>query len=163
MKRKDEAPNKNNNKMVRKAGTTRVSSYDTRNHCNILFQCYGSVFPRVISFCITNVLIMVAVKHISDRYGEYSSGLKISNVGHSFISLIVSFLLVSRVNTSLGRYNEARAYLGQMYRETRKFRFIFWIFVFYVWTRFSASWQLVIQLIKRLTLFLASTKTNNCR
>ena len=107
--------------MVRKAGTTRASSYDTRNHCNILFQCYGSVFPRVISFCITNVIIMIAVKQISDRYGEYSSGLKISNVGHSFISLIVSFLLVSRVNTSLGRYNEARAYLGQMYRETRKF------------------------------------------
>jgi hypothetical protein len=50
--------------------------------------------------------------------GLYS--FKISNVGHSFIALIVSFLLVSRVNTSVGRYNEARSCIGQMYRETRE-------------------------------------------
>ena len=115
--------------MARKSGTTGVSSYDTRNHCSILFQCYGSVFPRVISFCITNVVIMILAKLITDAY-EWDA-LQVSNIGHSFISLIVSFLLVSRVNTSLGRYNEARSYLGQMYRETRTF--LFWLeYVFLV-------------------------------
>ena len=121
--------------MARKAGTTGNSSYDTRNHCGIIFQCYGSVFPRVISFCITNVILMIIIKFLVDMYDVSSDnvddndikigykgvlGLKISNIGHSFISLIVSFLLVSRVNTSLGRYNEARTNLGLMYRETRK-------------------------------------------
>ena len=120
--------------MARTAGNTRVGRYDTSNHCNIIFQCYGSVFPRVISFCLINVLIMIVVKYLVMTYDVTDTvkdndikdahgilGLKISNVGHSFISLIVSFLLVSRVNTSLARYNEARTYLGQMYRETRKF------------------------------------------
>jgi predicted membrane chloride channel (bestrophin family) len=45
----------------------------------------------------------------------------ISNQGHSFAGLIVSFLVVSRINTALTRYNECRNYIGVMYRETRKF------------------------------------------
>lgn len=46
--------------------------------------------------------------------------IEISNQGHTFISLVVAFLLVSRVTTALGRYNEARNCLSVMYKETRE-------------------------------------------
>lgn len=44
----------------------------------------------------------------------------ISGQGHSYAGVIVSFLVVSRINTALSRYNECRGYLGAMYRETRE-------------------------------------------
>ena len=45
----------------------------------------------------------------------------ISGQGHGFAGMIVSFLVVSRINTALARYNECRGYIGVMYRESRKF------------------------------------------
>jgi predicted membrane chloride channel (bestrophin family) len=33
---------------------------------------------------------------------------------------VVAFLLVSRISQALARFNEARSYLGTMYRETRE-------------------------------------------
>jgi predicted membrane chloride channel (bestrophin family) len=45
----------------------------------------------------------------------------ISGQGHTFAGMIVSFLVVSRINTALARYNECRNYIGVMYREIRKF------------------------------------------
>lgn len=46
--------------------------------------------------------------------------LSISGQGHSYAGVIVSFLVVSRINTALSRYNECRGYLGVMYRECRE-------------------------------------------
>lgn len=40
--------------------------------------------------------------------------LAITSQGHSFVTLVVAFLLVNRVSIALGRYNEARAYLAGM-------------------------------------------------
>jgi len=54
-----------------------------------------------------------------DRHTE-SNLLDISTQGHSFITLVVAFLLVSRVNMGLSRYNMARDYIGTMYRENRE-------------------------------------------
>lgn len=52
---------------------------------------------------------------------EYDiADLGISGVGHGYAGVIVSFLVVSRINTSLSRYNECRGYLGIMYREIRE-------------------------------------------
>jgi predicted membrane chloride channel (bestrophin family) len=45
--------------------------------------------------------------------------LGFSDKGHSMMSLFMSFLIISRVNISLSRYNESRGYLGTMYRESR--------------------------------------------
>ena len=62
---------------------------------------------------------MVLLIFLDERYdAKYT--LEISTQGHSFMTLVVSFLLVSRVNIGLGRYNQARDYLGAMYREERE-------------------------------------------
>lgn len=55
-----------------------------------------------------------------DTHYNQKYSLEISTQGHSFMTLIVSFLLVSRVNIGLGRYNQARDCLGAMYREERE-------------------------------------------
>lgn len=48
------------------------------------------------------------------------ANLAITNQGHSFVTLVVAFLLVNRVSIALGRYNEARGYLGGMCRDARE-------------------------------------------
>lgn len=54
----------------------------------------------------------------------------ISGQAHTYGSVVLSFLLVSRINTALARYNESRGFIGIMYQETRKFVFkglLLWI------------------------------------
>jgi predicted membrane chloride channel (bestrophin family) len=51
----------------------------------------------------------------------------ITGQGHSFAGMIVSFLVVSRINTALARYNECRNYIGAMYREASKSTFFVFV------------------------------------
>lgn len=46
--------------------------------------------------------------------------LNISDAGHGFLSLVMAFLLVSRVTTSLARYDAAREYLEVMNKSCRQ-------------------------------------------
>jgi hypothetical protein len=48
--------------------------------------------------------------------------------GHKFIQFVVSFLFVTRVTTALGRFNEARGYLEQLYLQSRKSQYCVLIF-----------------------------------
>jgi hypothetical protein len=50
---------------------------------------------------------------------EHHLVINVSKQGHMFITFVVSFLLLSRVNTGLARYNTARDCLSTMYRESR--------------------------------------------
>jgi hypothetical protein len=63
---------------------------------------------------------MVILIVLNRRYGSrgYLDVVKTSTQGHSFMSMVVAFLLVSRVNTGLTRYNLARGAVEIMYRET---------------------------------------------
>jgi predicted membrane chloride channel (bestrophin family) len=62
---------------------------------------------------------MLSLEIIDDHYdGTYN--IEISSQGHTFLTLVVPFLLVSRVNIGLNRYNQARDCLGVMYRESRE-------------------------------------------
>jgi predicted membrane chloride channel (bestrophin family) len=58
------------------------------------------------------------ILHVLDK--RYEEEVVISPQGHKFITLVVAFLLVSRVNTALGRYNEARGCLEAMNSMTRE-------------------------------------------
>lgn len=82
-------------------------------------------FPRtqpthaqVLPYCLFNVAIMVALIVVDRRYGFHV--VEISSQGHTFITMVVAFLLVSRVNTGLTRYNTARDAVDVMYREARE-------------------------------------------
>lgn len=62
---------------------------------------------------------MISLTYL-DEYSTQSIRLEISPQGHSFITLVVAFLLVSRVNMGLARYNTARGYIGSMYQHVRE-------------------------------------------
>jgi predicted membrane chloride channel (bestrophin family) len=50
--------------------------------------------------------------------GKYT--IDMSSQGHTFISLVVAFLLVSRVNIAMDRYHQARRCLEDMYQQCRE-------------------------------------------
>jgi hypothetical protein len=92
-------------------------TYDSSSHVKVLFQRWGSVWPKVFPYCIFNVILMTAIQLLHNIGGF---NLAISTTGHTFMSLILAFLIVTRVNISVGRYSEARNNLEIMYRESRE-------------------------------------------
>lgn len=61
---------------------------------------------------------MVALIFLDRHFGM--KVVHLSTQGHTFISLVVAFLLVSRVNLALTRFGTARDGIGTMYREARE-------------------------------------------
>lgn len=59
--------------------------------------------------------------HLVNMYVFDVPRIKISKMGVTFVSTVVAFLLVSRVNNSLARFNTARDCLVVMFRESREF------------------------------------------
>lgn len=86
-------------------------TYDARSHCSVLVQMWGSDWPRVIPYAAFNVCLMALLHTLHNWFGIY---LGRSDKGHQYLTLLISFLLVTRVATSLERYNQAREYLRTM-------------------------------------------------
>ena len=91
--------------------------YDAEDHWSVLTQLYGSLWPRVLPYCVANVVLMVVLRIVKDKFFP---SLEISTQGHSFVSVVVAFLLVSRVQSCQARYADARNSLATMYRATRE-------------------------------------------
>ncbi|CAJ1913228.1 unnamed protein product [Cylindrotheca closterium] len=92
-------------------------SYTAGNHVQILFQMYGSAFPNVFPFVLVNVMWGLVVYYLKEHH-------KIdltfhSSTGHSFMGLLVSFLIVSRSQISYGRFMSFRTHLATQYRLCR--------------------------------------------
>ncbi|KAG7344780.1 bestrophin, RFP-TM, chloride channel [Nitzschia inconspicua] len=91
--------------------------YDSTDKLRILFQCHGSVWPKIAFSGFVNVCIVVSLKVLET---QFNVNLSCSPLGHTFAGLVVSFLLVSRISSTLARYGECRGYIGIMYQETRE-------------------------------------------
>lgn len=91
--------------------------YDANSTFRILFQLKGSVWSKVLPYCIANVILMIFIRKLRD-YGIADMGM--NNQGHTFAGMVVAFLLVSRINTTIKNYGAGRASVGTMYRETRE-------------------------------------------
>uniref|UniRef100_A0A7S4R163 Bestrophin homolog n=2 Tax=Ditylum brightwellii TaxID=49249 RepID=A0A7S4R163_9STRA len=101
---------------VPKAKPIRRVHFHGSSHISVLFQMYGSVWPAVIPYCLFNVLLTYAV-FITNRYTDIN--LSIGDSGHSFMSMLIAFLIVTRAKLAYGRYMEARHYLQNVYRVSR--------------------------------------------
>uniref|UniRef100_A0A7S3PDH3 Bestrophin homolog n=1 Tax=Amphora coffeiformis TaxID=265554 RepID=A0A7S3PDH3_9STRA len=102
--------------------STRASytvNYNSSSHFSVITQMWGSTWPKVLPYCIFNVGLMALLIWLDEKFGK-TFVIELSTQGHSFMTLVVSFLLVSRVTIGLGRYTEARDGLGVMYREQRE-------------------------------------------
>jgi predicted membrane chloride channel (bestrophin family) len=91
--------------------------YDSTDSIAVLCQMWGSVWPRVLPYCLWNSALDICLQLLKDfRVCD----LGISDKGHTFINLIMAFLMVSRVSLALERYKVARKDLGVMYTETKE-------------------------------------------
>jgi len=91
--------------------------YDTKNNWEILTQMHGSVLPKVFPCCIFNVLNVLLITYLK----EYRNiDLTFSDRGHTFMSMMVSFLTVTRSNIAYSRFMEGRGYLGLASKSCRE-------------------------------------------
>lgn len=63
---------------------------------------------------------MILLTIFDKQFDTVFGNIEISKQGHTFLTFVVAFLLVSRVTTGLSRYNAARTHLGTLYRESRE-------------------------------------------
>ncbi len=98
------------------SSTQRVT-YDSTNHFRVLTQMHGSVWPKVLPLCLLNVLNVLAVIYMNN---VYNIDISFCDKGHSFMSMIVSFLIVTRSSINYGRYMEARAGITNLIRASRE-------------------------------------------
>lgn len=92
-------------------------TYNTKNHIGVLLQMWGSVWPLVLPYCIWNSVIDIIIQLLKE--GDILD-LTISDKGHTFLNLVMAFLMVSRVNNALNRFREAHKNLNILFTETRE-------------------------------------------
>lgn len=76
----------------------------------MIFKLKGSVWPKVLPFCLFNVLVTICVYLLLEHTGidlTFNGGL-----GYTFISTVVSFFVISNLGSTYGRFWEARGHLG---------------------------------------------------
>lgn len=79
-----------------------------RNLWQILFQVKGSIWTAVLPYCILNCILMLIVELLA----HYEVRIAFSPSGHGLMTLIVSFLVIQKVNLSYDRYMNARQAMG---------------------------------------------------
>mmetsp|Transcript_47718 Transcript_47718/g.144293 ORF Transcript_47718/g.144293 Transcript_47718/m.144293 type:complete len:387 (-) Transcript_47718:591-1751(-) len=94
----------------------REVTYDDRNHVSVVLQMHGSVWPHVLPFCLFNVVLTVGVFYLR----EAGIDITVAPVGHKFMGIVVSFLLVQAANIEYGRFMEARKHLSDCYRSCQE-------------------------------------------
>ena len=82
-----------------------------RNHLKVIFQIQGSIWPKVLPLCLFNVVVTILIYTLRawDIIDMHFDGGK----GMQYISVLVSFFVVSSIGTTYNRYWEARAYVGK--------------------------------------------------
>lgn len=114
-------------------------SYTAQNHVQVLFQMYGSAFPNVLPFVILNVSWTFLVEYL--KRNDILDLTFHSSVGHSFMGLLVSFLIVSRSKISYDRFMEFRRHLATTYRTCREIAQSTTVFTFTTQTPAAKEWR----------------------
>jgi len=122
----------------RKQKIRRVA-YTAQNHLQVLLQMHGSALPSVLPFCIANVIWTVLV-HLLRENGVIDLTFK-SQTGHSFMGLLVSFLVVSRSGVSYNRFMQMRHYLAETYRSCREMIQFATVYSFKTQTPAAIAWR----------------------
>jgi len=125
--------------------------YDTENNWAVLTQMHGSVWPKVLPFCIGNVLNLLLVKYLKEH--NYID-LTFNDKGHTFMSMMVSFLTVTRSNIAYSRFMEGRSHLGLALKSCRELIQLGVTFTRYDKSREAREWRKV---LSRRTIVLLRT------
>jgi putative membrane protein len=91
--------------------------YQSEDHMAILFQMYGSVWARVLPYCIVNTLLVILIEYL---HAYHSIDLTFSDQGHMFMATMVSVLIVARSRISYQRYMESRGFISDITKASRE-------------------------------------------
>jgi hypothetical protein len=64
----------------------RAVAYDPSTHLNVLFQLHGSVWPKVLPYCVFNSLFFILIAVYLDTH-IMEAGIGVSATGHSLTAL----------------------------------------------------------------------------
>jgi len=137
----DSPPKKKKKNNKKKRGGYRVHrvSYTAGNHVQVLFRTYASAFPTVLPFAFANVAWTIFIYYLK-LYDVVDLTFH-SSVGHSFMGLLVSFLIVSRSQISYNRFMEYRRHLAACYRACRELAQYTTVYTFQTQTEEAAWWR----------------------
>jgi len=93
-------------------------NYVTENTFEVLFRLNGSVWLNVLPWCLANTALAAAIHYYGDEYAH--KFITASDKGHMFMSLSVSYLLVTRTNICLNRYMAQRSGLSDVVRSCKE-------------------------------------------
>lgn len=82
----------------------------------IIFRLEGNVLFAVLPFCIINGLLLALVGYCREKYK-----FEFSPSGHGLLTLLISFLVISKVTLSYDRYKAVRQYASQAAIALREF------------------------------------------
>mmetsp|Transcript_2914 Transcript_2914/g.4718 ORF Transcript_2914/g.4718 Transcript_2914/m.4718 type:complete len:388 (-) Transcript_2914:63-1226(-) len=96
---------------------TNNSSYRTTASSlwRVLFRIEGNIFIAVLPFCIVNCLLLALVEYL-----EQKDDFGFSPTGHGLLTLLVSFLVISKVNLAYERFRLSRHYTGNAFLHMRE-------------------------------------------
>lgn len=100
------------------ATSLRQLEWDEKNNLQILLQLNGSVWPRVWVFGVVNVLLTFAVYLL--RKLDIIDLTSRSVLGHRYMVMVMSFLVVTRVKVTYDRYMADSAALQEIFRSCRE-------------------------------------------
>jgi hypothetical protein len=115
-------------------------SYTPHDHIQVMFRMYGSAFPSVFPFVVVNIawsLLVFWLKNLDIIDLTFHS-----SAGHSFMGLLVSFLIVSRSQIAYQRYMEFRKLLAQCYQYCREIAQFTTVYTNYTNTSSARRWRL---------------------
>jgi len=92
--------------------------YNSANSLELFLRLNASVWPRVLPWCIVNTAMACSI-HFADR-SDYFWDLSTKDKAHVFMSVMVSFLVVTRSRICLNRYMYARSGLSDMTRASKE-------------------------------------------
>jgi putative membrane protein len=91
-----------------------------QHNCEVLtvpFSLPFVLFRNVLPWCLANTALAAAIHYYGDEYANFITA---SDKGHMFMSLSVSYLLVTRTNICLNRYMAQRSGLNDVVRSCKE-------------------------------------------
>eukprot|EP00586_Coscinodiscus_wailesii_P017309 CAMPEP_0172493456 /NCGR_PEP_ID=MMETSP1066-20121228/24920_1 /TAXON_ID=671091 /ORGANISM="Coscinodiscus wailesii, Strain CCMP2513" /LENGTH=373 /DNA_ID=CAMNT_0013263649 /DNA_START=107 /DNA_END=1231 /DNA_ORIENTATION=- len=132
-----------------KASVKRNTTVDGSSHISVLFQAYGSVWPKVLPFCIANAVISAVIFYLQNEKGV---PLAVIPTGHSFMMIMVSFLVISRAQIIYGRYMGSMGHLTGIMKASRDMIQLGCVFTMHDKSEGAKMWRR--ELAYEITIFL---------
>mmetsp|Transcript_14581 Transcript_14581/g.29175 ORF Transcript_14581/g.29175 Transcript_14581/m.29175 type:complete len:350 (+) Transcript_14581:127-1176(+) len=140
-------------------------TYNGEDTLNLIFSWRGTVWKKVMWNCLFNVLVTLIIWYLKTRE---ISDLTFNDKGHSFMAIMVSFLIVTRFNIAYKRFMESSQYLSKLGTACRELIQHTVIFSRYEKSTKAATWRFeitrqtiaMLELTRDFLIATARTKKN---